>query len=344
MRRSSIISEDALDKVQDRLILLMCLVRVKPCSFTVSGEIECSLLILCMQDSFPLTVQSCIMPKDCETTEWSSWSPCSKTCRSGSLSPGFRSRSRDVKHVALGGGKDCPELLEKEACIVEGELLHLCPRVGSIYKSVWLRVNTQQTMDRSSNVGFYGFLFPGYSYILYKLEGFSLRVSAVLKFSTYHLDMLLVESRVLSASRIFPLVMNVAFPFYMTLLIAKRLQKSGWKLLLYNIGLDIVKSLQGFRMRQRHVLMESTGPAGRCPHLVESVPCEDPVCYQWLVSEGICIPDHGKCGPGHRILKAVCQNEQGIPYTKRIRYPCGSGQPIQIVEPRDFLIAVIRIL
>ena len=33
-----------------------------------------------------------------------------------------------MKHVALGGGKDCPELLEKEACIVEGELLHLCPR------------------------------------------------------------------------------------------------------------------------------------------------------------------------------------------------------------------------
>lgn len=68
----------------------------------------------------------------------------------------------------------------------------------------------------------------------------------------------------------------------------------------------------GFRMRQRHVLMESTGPAGHCPHLVESVPCEDPVCYQWLTSEGICIPDHGKCGPGHRILKAVCQNEQGM--------------------------------
>ena len=33
-----------------------------------------------------------------------------------------------MKHVAVGGGEDCPELLEKEACIVEGELLHSCPR------------------------------------------------------------------------------------------------------------------------------------------------------------------------------------------------------------------------
>lgn len=82
------------------------------------------------------------------------------------------------------------------------------------------------------------------------------------------------------------------------------LYEGGMRLLLF--------LLLGFRMRQRHVLMESTGPAGHCPHLVESVPCEDPVCYQWLVSEGICIPDHGKCGLGHRILKAVCQDTQGM--------------------------------
>uniref|UniRef100_A0A5F9DSJ3 Thrombospondin type-1 domain-containing protein 7B n=1 Tax=Oryctolagus cuniculus TaxID=9986 RepID=A0A5F9DSJ3_RABIT len=86
-----------------------------------------ALISLCTQDSFPLTVQSCVMPKDCETTEWSPWSPCSKTCRSGTLSPGFRSRSRNVKHTTLGGGKECPELLEKEACMVE-ELLQPCPR------------------------------------------------------------------------------------------------------------------------------------------------------------------------------------------------------------------------
>lgn len=79
-------------------------------------------------------------------------------------------------------------------------------------------------------------------------------------------------------------------------------------------------------MRQRHVLMESTGPTGHCPHLVESVPCEDPMCYRWLASEGICIPDHGKCGPGHRILKAVCQNDRGETHTNTSMFEVMSAQ------------------
>lgn len=83
------------------------------------------------------------------------------------------------------------------------------------------------------------------------------------------------------------------------------LEKSG---ILWNVFCLVL----GFRTRQRHVLMESTGPSGHCPHLLESVPCEDPTCYRWLASEGICFPDHGKCGLGHRILKAVCQNDHGM--------------------------------
>lgn len=33
-----------------------------------------------------------------------------------------------MKHIAIGGGRECPELLEKETCIAEGELLQPCPR------------------------------------------------------------------------------------------------------------------------------------------------------------------------------------------------------------------------
>lgn len=37
-----------------------------------------------------------------------------------------------MRHVAIGGGKGCPELLEKEACIVE-ELLQPCPRYCAFF-------------------------------------------------------------------------------------------------------------------------------------------------------------------------------------------------------------------
>ncbi|KAJ7409296.1 hypothetical protein BTVI_56877 [Pitangus sulphuratus] len=64
-------------------------------------------------------------------------------------------------------------------------------------------------------------------------------------------------------------------------------------------------------MRQRQVIVDPVGTLAGCPHLVESIPCEDPLCYEWVVSEGGCVTDRGKCGPGHRILKAVCKSRKG---------------------------------
>lgn len=64
-------------------------------------------------------------------------------------------------------------------------------------------------------------------------------------------------------------------------------------------------------MRQRQVVVDPVGTLAGCPHLVESLPCEDARCHEWLVSEGTCVPDRGKCGPGHRVLKAVCTSRKG---------------------------------
>lgn len=67
----------------------------------------------------------------------------------------------------------------------------------------------------------------------------------------------------------------------------------------------------GFRMRQRQVVVDPVGTLAGCPHLVESIPCEDARCHEWLVAEGPCVTDRGKCGPGHRVLKAVCRSRRG---------------------------------
>ncbi|MEQ2299461.1 hypothetical protein AMECASPLE_015373, partial [Ameca splendens] len=86
------------------------------------------MLSLCMKDNSPLTFQACVMPKDCQISDWSSWSYCSKTCRSTDLSPGYRVRTRIITQIPNGGGKQCPYLEEKEACNIIGDLLSKCPR------------------------------------------------------------------------------------------------------------------------------------------------------------------------------------------------------------------------
>lgn len=87
-----------------------------------------SICSLCTKDISPLTFQACVMPKDCQTSHWSSWSSCSKTCRSTDLSPGYRLRTRTMTQIPVGGGKRCPALEEKEACNIIGDLLPNCPR------------------------------------------------------------------------------------------------------------------------------------------------------------------------------------------------------------------------
>lgn len=70
----------------------------------------------------------------------------------------------------------------------------------------------------------------------------------------------------------------------------------------------------GFKMRQRHIIVEPTGTSGNCPHLIESIPCENPVCYKWIISEGVCLPYNGICGQGNRVQHAVCKNYKGMWY------------------------------
>lgn len=60
------------------------------------------------------------------------------------------------------------------------------------------------------------------------------------------------------------------------------------------------------------MLWESSSPLETCPHLVESVPCEDPVCYLWQVQqEGRCVPAKSPCGPGTAVQSVTCVSAEG---------------------------------
>lgn len=71
-------------------------------------------------------------------------------------------------------------------------------------------------------------------------------------------------------------------------------------------------SLSGFRQRRREVLWESSSPPETCPHLVESIPCEDPACYlRQVQQEERCIPTKSSCGPGTAVQNVTCVSAEG---------------------------------
>uniref|UniRef100_A0A8C8B6D5 Thrombospondin type-1 domain-containing protein 7A n=1 Tax=Otus sunia TaxID=257818 RepID=A0A8C8B6D5_9STRI len=259
-------------------------------------------LSLCMQDPVPLTFKSCVIAKDCETSEWSAWSACSRTCGWGDLAPGFRSRRRGVRSVAVGAGKPCPELEEREACNVGGkELLQPCPRF-SWRTSEWKACQVSLDQEDSRYQKHVDLCGGG----IQTREVYCVQITVELgmhrlKEVTRPVDGKLCLGPAPSASQL----CNVPCPAECVV--------SAWSVW----GPCLHENCQdhhggrGFRMRQRQVIVDPVGTLADCPHLIESIPCEDPVCYEWIISEGKCVTDHGKCGPGSRILKAVCKNKKG---------------------------------
>uniref|UniRef100_A0A8C4VDA8 Thrombospondin type-1 domain-containing protein 7A n=1 Tax=Falco tinnunculus TaxID=100819 RepID=A0A8C4VDA8_FALTI len=271
----------------------------------VRSDGKTAALSFCLQDPVPLTFKSCVIAKDCETSEWSAWSTCSQTCGWGELTPGFRSRRRGLRSVAVGAGRQCPELEEREACSVGGkELLQPCPRFAW-RTSEWKACQVSLLPDQKDP----------HQHKHVSLCGGGIQTREVycgqitvelgmhrLKEVTRPVDGKLCLDPPPAASQL----CNLPCPSECVV--------SAWSAW----GPCLQENCQdhhggrGFRMRHRQVIVDPVGTLAGCPHLVESIPCdEDPVCYEWIVSEGICVTHHGKCGPGNRILKAVCKNKKG---------------------------------
>ncbi|KAI1237370.1 Thrombospondin type-1 domain-containing protein 7B, partial [Lamprotornis superbus] len=270
---------------------------------------------LCLQDPVPVTSRSCVMPKDCSTSEWSPWSPCSHSCAWGSLAPGLRSRRRSVRSVAVGAGKPCPQLEEREACSGGGKApLQPCPRYGqsfspTFWKFAWRTSEwkacqvslllDQQDPQHQKQAGLCGGGIQ--TRVVYCAQIIVEPGPHRLKEVARPVDGKLCQGPAPATSQVchLPCLAECAVSSW-----------SPW-------GPCLPESCQhrhggrGFRMRQRQVMVDPVGTLAGCPHLVESLPCEDARCHEWVVSEGSCVTDRGKCGPGHRVLKAVCTSRKG---------------------------------
>ncbi|XP_041663347.1 thrombospondin type-1 domain-containing protein 7B [Cheilinus undulatus] len=264
-----------------------------------------SMQSLCIKDNSPLTFQLCVMPKDCQTSDWSLWSPCSKTCRSTDLSPGYRLRSRIMTHIPVGGGKQCPALKEKEACNIIGDLLPICPRFvwrttdwGECHVLPLLSQQDQRLGNISNLCG--GGIRSRRPYCVQVSDDSALHDG---KEVSRPVDASLCASEEPPSS-----VQHCYISCQHHCLLS---HWSPWGACIHDNCRE-PQGKKGFRKRTREVLLKSGSPRQACPHLVEFIPCEDPACYLWQVQqEGGCILNKTTCGPGTVARKVTCISTEG---------------------------------
>ncbi|OCT61032.1 thrombospondin type-1 domain-containing protein 7B isoform X2 [Xenopus laevis] len=278
-----------------------------------------ALLSICKQDSMPLHFQACIIPNDCEVTEWSAWGLCSKTCRSGDMVPGFRSRSRKVKHIAIGGGRPCPELEEIEACIMGREHLPLCPGIAwktSEWMACQLSADHQDSQISSKKAACGG---GTQTRKVFCVQYFTESGTETLKEVYRPVDERFCVGPMPPVSQLCNILCStdcLLTPW------------SAWGPCTHENCLD-PQGRKGFKSRKRNIIVEPMGPEGNCSHLVESIPCDDPMCYNWVISGELhCVPENLECGHGKYQLNTSCENQDGKMVSDEL---CVDNPPVQLV-------------
>ncbi|KAL2087598.1 hypothetical protein ACEWY4_016426 [Coilia grayii] len=260
------------------------------------------MLSLCDHDNAPVNFRTCVMPRDCEVSDWSEWSPCSKTCRTVDQSPGYRTRKRHVKGLQIGEGKECPALEEKEACNLIGDLLPVCPSYQWLVTD-WGRCESLPLLGQQDHRhGNASFLCGGG---LQTREVYCARVDH----STSPSHKLRPVRRDLCAGPLPSLVQNCSTPCPELCLLS---HWTDWGPCVHD-ECNEPQGRRGFHVRRRSVLRGTAGAVESCPHLTEAMPCDEPTsCFSWRVtSQGPCSPQDGLCGPGTQKQKVECVTASG---------------------------------
>uniref|UniRef100_A0A8C9T5G6 Thrombospondin type-1 domain-containing protein 7A n=1 Tax=Scleropages formosus TaxID=113540 RepID=A0A8C9T5G6_SCLFO len=270
-------------------------------------------LSLCSQETLPVAFQSCLVPRDCEVTEWSQWGPCSKKCYDLNGPKGSRSRARQVQQFPVGGGALCPHLEETEACAPQGE--GVLPCAMYTWKTTeWTecRVDTllsQQDRRRGNQTGLCGGGVQSREVFCVQTNIDPPPSLGAVKEASRPVDNDLCLGVVPNTTQLCQIPCPVE---------CEVSSWTAWGPCTFENCQDQAGK-KGFKLRKRTIANEPTGGPGSCPHLTEAVPCEEPSCYEWLVVRlEECIPDNERtCGPGTQIPKVQCINSDGEPVDRQ---------------------------
>ncbi|XP_027727807.1 thrombospondin type-1 domain-containing protein 7A [Vombatus ursinus] len=290
---------------------------------------------LCQQDKLPVTFQSCVLTKECQVSEWSEWSPCSKTCFDTSSHKGNHVRTRTIKQFPIGNHQDCPALEEIAPCLTQGDGVAPCATYGW-RTTEWTecRVDpllSQQDKRRGNQTALCGGgiqtrevycvqanenLLSYLNTLKEKEESQSQSPSkasaAPLLSITFEITASKPVDWKLCTGTIPSTTQLCHIPCPIECVVSAW---SAWGPCTFE-NCDDQQGKKGFKLRKRRITNEPTGGSGgtsNCPHLLEAIPCEEPSCYDWkAVRLGDCEPDNGKqCGPGTQVQEVVCINSDG---------------------------------
>ncbi|KAA0707575.1 Thrombospondin type-1 domain-containing protein 7B [Triplophysa tibetana] len=276
-----------------------------------------SMISLCDHDSSPVNFRSCVMPRDCKVSDWSTWSHCSKTCRISDQSPGFRSRFRSVKRSAIGGGEPCPALVETQRCNILDDTLPFCPRYGwrvTNWNPCQVTPLLSQQDHRHSNTS----ILCGGG--IQTREAYCVSIHN----DTAPSHIKRPAGRNLCTGPLPLLAQSCSIP---CLKHCPLTPWTPWGPCLHDNCLE-PHGKRGFRVRTRSLINESWVESHSCPHISEAMICDDPICFLWRVtSQGPCVPYNGSCGLGTQEQTMECISVIGEPASSE-RCP-GDPPPVQ---------------
>uniref|UniRef100_A0A8C8DTI6 Thrombospondin type-1 domain-containing protein 7A n=1 Tax=Oryzias sinensis TaxID=183150 RepID=A0A8C8DTI6_9TELE len=277
-----------------------------------SGNMEA--LSMCSQEMLPVTFQACVVPRDCDVTEWSEWSACSKECYDPNTpGGGQRTRTRRVSQFPLSGGAECPELEESEPCSPQADTAPTCT-LNTWKTTEWTecRVDallSQQDRRRGNQTGLCG---GG----IQTREVYCVQAGAEMPLNLRTKEALRpVDSELCQG-----IPPNTTQLCHINCPVECEVSPwSAWGPCTFENCQDQATK-KGFKLRKRRIINEPTGGMGNCPHLVEAIPCDDPSCFEWLVVKlEECVPDNDReCGPGTQIPQVQCVNSEGLFVEKQL--------------------------
>ncbi|KAK2178091.1 hypothetical protein NP493_563g04022 [Ridgeia piscesae] len=228
-------------------------------------------------------------PRDCELSEWSSWSPCHVTGRCGT---GVRKRSRYVVESSLDGGRDCPPLEDGEEYQSAP-----CSRPCDHFRwtaSEWSECTALVTISKVNSCG------PGLQSRIVRstINDFA---DSCLRLRSFALKLCTLCTTYARQKYVYIRVQSVVVPHLITALFPS-VQ-----------GCDKPTKTQRYRTVLRRPAL---GSGVKCPHVVESELSDLGVNFfkvNWQWSEwGACVLDPGvPCGRGLRKRHRQCLRTDG---------------------------------